>query len=213
MRRSAVAVPRPVVHRTDLTARCCAARAPAVEECTDAPTSSAGCPGGRQPGEATRGAGERSLSRQTERRKKVVVRARRTLAGVHGPRVAARRCQRDQLETRKVEELRLVMPRHPRVHANLHYSGWNEVLVCGGDTACGRRPRCFPSGSCWDVATKRFPFCFQYTFCIHARASWLSWRTQALAPPCQPGGEQPQRPPTWRSRPIPKSREKTLYTG
>ena len=35
----------------------CAARPPAVEECTDTPASPAGCPGGRQPGGATRGAG------------------------------------------------------------------------------------------------------------------------------------------------------------
>ena len=85
MRRSAGAVPRPAVHRAAycLPVRRCAARPPAVEECADAPTRPAGCPGGRQPGGATRGAGEHSLSRQTERREKVAVRARRTLAGVH----------------------------------------------------------------------------------------------------------------------------------
>ena len=58
------------------------------------------------------------------------------------------RCQRGQLEAQKATELRLVTPRHPRVHANLHYSGWNALPVCSGDTACGRRPRCFASGSC-----------------------------------------------------------------
>ena len=95
---------------------------------------------------ATRGAGERSLSQQTKGREKVAVRARRTLAGVHGSRVVARRCQRGQLEARKVTELRLVTPRHPRVHANLHYFDWNVLPVCGGATACGRCPRCFTSG-------------------------------------------------------------------
>ena len=103
MRRSAAAVPRPAVRRAAycLPARRCAARAPAVEECADALTRPAGCPGGRQPGGATRGAGERSLSRQTERREKVAVRARRALAGVHEPRVAARRCQRGQPEAQR----------------------------------------------------------------------------------------------------------------
>ena len=150
MRRSAAAVLRPAVHRE---AYClylfrCAARPPAVEECTDAPTNSAGCLGGRQPGGASRGAGERSLSQQTEWREKVAVRAGRTLAGVHGPRVDARRCQRGQREAQKGAELRLVTPRHPRVHANQCCYGWNVLLVCGGATACGRRPRCFTSGGC-----------------------------------------------------------------
>ena len=47
----------------------CAARPPAVEDCADAPTSPAGCPGGRQPWGATRGAGKRSLSWHGEARK------------------------------------------------------------------------------------------------------------------------------------------------
>ena len=143
MRRSAVAVPRPAVRRAAycLAVRRCAARPPAVEECADAPIRPARCPGGRQPGGATRGAGERSLSRLTERRKKVAVRARRTLAGVHGPRVAARRCQRGQPEARKLAELRRVMPRHLRVHASLRCYGWNVLPLCGGATACGRRPQ------------------------------------------------------------------------
>ena len=38
-------------------------------------------------------------------------------------------------------------PRHPRVHANQCYYGWTVLPVCGGDTACGRRPRCFAAGS------------------------------------------------------------------
>ena len=150
MRRSAAAVPRPAVRRAAycLAVRRYAARAPAEEECADAPTSPAGYIGGHQPGGATRGAGERSLLRQTERREKVDVRARHTLAGVHGPRVAARRCQRGQPEAQKVAELRLVTPRHPRVHANLRCYCWNVLPVCGGATACGRRPRCFASGGC-----------------------------------------------------------------
>ena len=94
MRRSAAAVPRLLfaARLTALTARRCAARAPAVDKCADAPTSPAGCLGGHEPGGATRGAGERSLSRETERREKDAVCAGRTLAGVHGSSVAARRC-------------------------------------------------------------------------------------------------------------------------
>ena len=71
MRRSATAVPRPAVHRVAycLAVRRYAARPPAVEECAYAPTRPAGCPGGRQPGGATRGAGERSLSRLTDAKK------------------------------------------------------------------------------------------------------------------------------------------------
>ena len=150
MRRSVAAVPRPAVHRVaySLAVRYCAARPPVVEECADAPIRPAGCLGGRQPGGATRGVGERSLSRLTELREKVAVRARHTLAGVHGPVVAVRRYQRGKTDARKGTELRLVTPRHPRVHANLRYYGWNVLPVCGGDTACGRHPRCFTSRGC-----------------------------------------------------------------
>ena len=99
-------------------------------------------------GERRAARGERSLSRQTERREKVAVRARRTLAGVHRPHVAARRCQHGQPEAQKGAELRLVTPRHLLVHANLRCYCWNVLPVCGGATACGRRPRYFASGGC-----------------------------------------------------------------
>ena len=177
MRRSAAAVPRPAIRCVVycLPARRCVARSPAVEDCADAPIRLAGCPGGRQPGGATRGVGERSLSRLTERREKVAVRATRTLAGVHGPRVAARHSQRSQPEARKLAELRLVTPRHPRVHASLRCCGWNVLPLCGGANACGRRPRCFTSiGSEGTLLLNDLLSAFQYTFCIHALASWLS---------------------------------------
>ena len=164
MARSRPSAP-PAVHRAAYSAplRC------AVEECTDAPTRPAGCPGGRQPGVWTRGAGERSLSRQDGGAKKS--RKSRTLAGVHGPRAATRRCQRGQPETRKVSQLRLVEPRHPRVRANLHCFGWNVLPVCGGATACGRRPRCFTSGGCEGTTLlKAFLSAFN-TLCFHARSS------------------------------------------
>lgn len=54
-----------------LPARRCAARLP--EECTDAQTCQASCPGVRRPGGATRSAGERSASQQMERRERVVL--------------------------------------------------------------------------------------------------------------------------------------------
>ena len=152
MRRSAAAVPRPAVHRAAycLPARRCIARPPAVEECADAPTRPAGCPGSHKPGGATRGArcgGPLAVAAYGGARK-VVVRARRTQAGVHGPLDATRRRQRGQPDAKEGVELRLVMPCHPQVHASLRCCGWNELLVCGGDTAGGRRPRCFTSRSC-----------------------------------------------------------------
>ena len=100
--------------------RCCATRLLAVKESAGAPKSPAGCPGGHQPrGNDAQRRG--ALNVAAERREKVAVRAGRALGNVHGPRVAARRCQSGQPKARRVEEPRLFSPRRPRVYANPRY--------------------------------------------------------------------------------------------
>ena len=109
-----------------------------------------------------------ALAVAAERREKVAVCARRTLAGVHRPHVAALRCQCGQPEAQKGAELRLVTPRYPRAHANLRCYGWNVLPVCGGATACGRRPRCFTSGGCEGTTLENaLHSAFQYTLYPH----------------------------------------------
>ena len=75
---------------------------------------------------------ERSLSRQTERREKVAVRARRTLASVHGPRVATRRCQRGQLKAGSYTLSRLVIHKFTRtctiVEGRPHVRGASRIV-------------------------------------------------------------------------------------
>ena len=219
MRRSAAAVPRPVVRRAAycLAVRRCAARPPVVQECTDAPTSPAGCPGGHQPWGATRGRGSaRCRGRRRGAKKSLFAPGARWLVStglalLPGAANAAslkprrgRSCALSRLVTTSSREPALL---------------WLERVACmwwrycvwpsSCATACGRRPRCFTSGGCEATTLENALLsAFQYTLCIHARSSWLSWRAQALAPPCQPGGEEPQRSPAWRSRPVPQ-----VHTG